>query len=337
MHLTTRLGRAAVVLSTVLPGALAALAACGGADAETPQTIDAVPEPARPRDTHVNGAEAGTGAGTELGDAGSPFSDDAGIIGTPLPAAPACALDTRSVYIEGARKLESITAYGRYWSREVKPDGSANEGGGFPHAVLDEDKFAKGPCAGRAPCVLDSRVIHFEGNEKLESTTAYGRSFLWSFGADGSPKAKPGFPQVLTVAPALANGPCAGKGDACKLDTRSIELVGGVKVETITAYGRLHRFSVIGEARTPLAPTDVTLETVTRYAAGPCRGQPVAACTFDTQTIYVDSDGVKSEEITAQGRLWVFRFAANDSVITTTVDGATLVDIPRFAGPCKPE
>ncbi len=329
MYLTTRLTRAAVVLSTLASGALAA---CSEADTDTPQTLETAPaRAARPRAS----ADAATEASAPEGAGGSPF--DSGVIGTPLEVAPACVLDTRSVYIEGDRKLESITAYGRYWSREVKPDGSAKEGQGFPRAVMDEDKFAKGICAGATPCVLDTRVIHFEGNEKLESTTAYGKSFLWSFAADGSPKPKPGFPQLLTAAPAFASGPCAGRGDACKLDTRSIESVGGVKVETVTAYGRLHRFSVIGDARTPLTPTNVTLETVARYAAGPCRGQKVAACMFDTQTIYTDFDGVKSEEITAQGRLWVFRFATTDGVPTTTVEGAALATIPRLSGPCKPE
>ncbi|HVM69605.1 MAG TPA: hypothetical protein VM204_07195, partial [Gaiellaceae bacterium] len=57
-------------------------------------------------------------------------------------------LDTRTVYFEAGRKIESITAYGKYWSRELLADGSHREAVGFPTPVASEPKFAGGPCQG---------------------------------------------------------------------------------------------------------------------------------------------------------------------------------------------
>jgi hypothetical protein len=277
-------------------------------------------------------------------EAGSPFdavdaatdaAPDAGSKPAPLgPVAPACKLDTRAVYIQDGRKLESITAYGRYWSRELKNGGSF-EGVGFPHAVLAEPKFANGPCAGKPGCTLDTRVIWFNGAAKTESTTSYGTSWSWTFDAQGGPVPAPGSPQPLTATTAFRDGPCAlAGGAACAFDTRTLEMTAAGRIESITAYGRWFEYIVASDLTRTSRVTGLVLSNIPRLAAGPCKDQPASACSLDTRTIYTDLDGSRTEEITARGRLWVYRLAANDSVLATVTDGSPLVGIARLTAPC---
>lgn len=284
-------------------------------------------------------AAAGRGDGGASADAASSAGDAApdaqGAGGSP-PEAPGCVLDTRTVYVQDGRRIESITAYGTYWSREVKNDGSAVEAVAFPHAVTAEPKFANGPCAGRASCALDSRVVYFDGAAKVESTTAYGTYWVWSFDALGQPVPPPGFPQPLAQTPAFRDGPCAFAGtSACTFDTRTIENTATGRIETITAYGRWFQYVVAPDlSRVTRGVQALKLESIPRYATGACAGQPAGACKLDTRTAYVDLDGARIEEVTARGRLWVYRLSAADAVLATRVDGVRLETIPRLAGPC---
>jgi hypothetical protein len=290
---------------------------------------------------HPDSGSAPTQGSTTVDVAGDAASDagtgDAQVVadaGAALPVAPACKLDTRIVYTQSGRELESVTAYGQYWSRELK-GGVAVEGVGFPHPISNEPKFVNGPCAGKATCTLDSRAIWFDGTTKIESTTAYGTSWSWTFDAQGGPVNQGGFPQAITAATAFRDGPCAYAGSsACVFDSRTLESTNAGRVETVTAYGRWFEY-LVGPTftRTALVVGQL-LETIPRLAAGACESQAAGACTLDTRTIYTDLAGNRREEITARGRLWAYRLDANGGVIATVTDGTALVDIPRFAGPC---
>lgn len=305
------------------------LAACASS-ASTAPPLDDVEDaaPARPspaaKSERLEPAATPDAGGGDGGDGQSP--QDAG-----------CKLDTRTVYIQDGKKIESITANGRSFVRVLASDGSAEEGAGFPRETASDPKYADGPCAGRTSCSFDSRVVYFDGSTKVESLTARGWYYVYGFQPDGTPFASPGFPQPLTQTPAFAAGPCAlAKGDACTFDTRTLEMRSGTKVETITAYGRWFEYVVTPDlARSPRAIGGAYLDDVPRLA-GPCSGQPNHECTLDTRTVYLDLDGVRSEEITARGRLWVFRLAADDSLLATPVDGVPLSTVGRFVGPCKP-
>ncbi len=307
-----------------------AVAACGGTStADLLPTTDHEPGAGKRRAPAASeqAPPADAGAYAAPVDAGAP------------PPTPSCTLDTRTVYVEAGKKIESITAYGKYWVRVLASDGTAVESDGFPREVDAEPKFTAttGPCHGRTGCVLDTRVVYFDGAAKVESITAYGNYYVWSFDAQGNPVPAPSFPQALPETPAFAAGPCALAVSTvpCVLDTRTLEMTAAGKIEAITARGRWFSHVVRPDlGRIALPSNGILLEDVPRFAAGPCKTQPSGACTFDTRTVYTDLDGIRTEEVTARGRLWAYRLSATDAVVATVADGVPLDGIARFDGPC---
>jgi hypothetical protein len=324
------------LLSSLLLTTSLGIASLGGCS-DTAPSVDGSPleEPGLPpRGSTSADASTRAPADTNLfpkADAGAP--DDAKP-NVGLPPAPACELDTRTIYFEGARKIESITAYGRYWSREVFIDGSWKDGVGFPAPLVNESKFMNGPCAGNPSCSLETRVVYFDSGKKIESTTAYGKLFAWTFQPNGTPSALAGYPQLLSSSAPLASGPCAGSGSGCAIDTRAVWVEGNQKIESITAGNKLWSFTLgDGGQRTALSSNGAPLASVPRFAAGPCFGYE-SACVFDTRTVYVDGEGTKREEITARGRLWAYILGADDSMLGLLTNGTPLVDIPRLKPMC---
>jgi hypothetical protein len=307
-----------------------AVVACSSDDAEPELAVEDVTRPPSNDDDERDHHEpTSTGAPLEASAPEAAPADDS------LPPVPACALDTRTVYVEAGRKIESITAYGRYWSRSLDAVGNATEAADFPRTVIDEPKFASGPCAGTtSTCTLDTRVVYFEGGTKLESTTANGSVHLWSF-ANGAHVIAPGYPRSLTSAYAYPMGPCEGAGTSCRFDARSIEIRGGAALETITAHGQWYEALVAADGtRKRYDDGPRYLDDIARLATGPCKGQTPHACVLDTRTVYRDLDGSRIEEITAQGRLWVFRLSETDEVRATIAAGTALASIPRFSTIC---
>lgn len=338
----TTAGLCAVLLGVAI--AVSPLACGGEPPSDEPLVLDdAVPRRTKTDASASAGRPRGEGSTTSLDpvDGGrrdasdaSPDAREAEAPPAPGPVAPACVLDTRAVYMQDGRKLESITAYGRYWSRELK-NGTSIEGVGFPRLVVDEAKFASGPCAGKPSCVLDTRVVWFDGGAKTESTTANGTSWSWTFDSQGAPVAAKGFPQPLTATTAFRDGPCAhAGGGTCTFDTRTIEVLGASKVETITAYGRWFEYALAADlSRTPRIGGQ-GLASIPRLVSGPCKDQSPGDCALDTRTVYTDFDGRRTEEITARGRLWAYRLNAAGELLSTITDGVPLVNIARLAGPC---
>ncbi len=306
--------------------ALSLVIGCGDEAAPQKEANSAGPKrPSRsaPIDGGVHDGQSPSGTSLPV-DAGAPIDPFA------------CTLDTRTVYLQDGKKIESITARGSYWSRTLDPDGTATEGVGFPRSLLDEPKMASGPCAGQDVCLLDARTVYFDGTKKVESIFAYGRYFNWGFDANGAVVPNAAYPQLIEETAALANGPCAGQASgACLIDTRSLYFEGGVKIESMTAQGRFweHRIGVDG-TRSPTGAHGRVLEEIPRLANGPCKGRAGGACTLDTRAVYIDFDGTKTEEITAYGRYWAYRLAPDGTVLDVVADAIRLETIPRFVGPC---
>ena len=73
------------------------------------------------------------------------------------------------------------------------------------------------------------------------------------------------------------------------------------------------------------------LDSITRYATGPCAGKAAGACTFDTRTFVVlGADYVES--ITAYGRFWNFP-QGSDTALEGDA-GGSLEDVSRYAAIC---
>jgi hypothetical protein len=306
------------------------LVACG--DTSVPGGID--PPGKRPNAGKVDAGmeDAANASGTAI-----PTSPSATPDAAPRAEPPACTLDTRTVYLQDGKKIESITARGSYWVRTLAEDGTATEADGFPRLLTDEPKMVDGPCANKSPCVLDARTVYFDGAAKVESIFAHGQYWVWGFDANGAVVPNQAFPQPLEATQALALGPCAGQpAGACVIDTRSLYFEGGAKIETMTAQGRFWVNQIAPDGtRSPTGPNGRPIEEAPRMAQGPCKYGPAGACKLDTRAVYIDTDGTKTEEVTAYGRYWVFRLAADGSLIETPITGPRLTSIPRFVGPCK--
>lgn len=289
---------------------------------------------------NADATEPTTQNGKTAAAAPSSSSSSSTVPETTAPAAPekpGCKLDTRTVYVQDGEKIESITGRGRYLVQHVAADGSiAPSPYNFETGVADEPKFRDGPCGGRAQCVLDTRTVYFDGTAKVETITAYGSYFVWGFDANNEVAPNPAFPQTLEQTDAFRDGPCSyANGAACVFDTRALEMKGTDKFEYITAYGRSFAYTFPNGVRVALPGSGVATESIARFGAGPCKGQPANACVLDTLTRYVDLDGSRVEEVTARGRLWAYALSSSGDVLATTQDGIALDTIPRFASVCQ--
>jgi lysophospholipase L1-like esterase len=105
----------------------------------------------------------------------------------------------------------------------------------------------------------------------------------------------------------------------CKFDSRTYVSIGGVLVESITAYGRYWNFNAGTGAWMGNGPLNTA--DIARYKLI-CNTKPV--CTFDTRTFLPSTSGTL-ESITAFDSYWTF----SDSSATPVATG-TLRSVPRY-------
>ncbi len=129
----------------------------------------------------------------------------------------------------------------------------------------------------------------------------------------------------------MANAPCDDPtGAPCTFDARSLgQLPDGSFVESIASYGKIWNFDINGN---PSAGNGTAIQSVARYASGPCASVPVGQrCTFDTRTLASYPGVGFVESITAYGKYW--NFDANQQ--PWGGNGGDLRSVTRFAnGPC---
>ena len=165
-----------------------------------------------------------------------------------------------------------------------------------------------------------------------ESITAHGQ--FWNFDVENHHAPIEGNGLHLERVTRYATGPCAGQpAGTCKLDTRVVVAFvdgfnNGRQIESITAYGKFWNFD--GDA--PLPGSGQNLETVPRYAQGPCAGASPGTCVLDTRVVFL-YEGRQTESITAYGRVW--NFDVETDYAAWPGNGSLLEDVPRYAsGPC---
>jgi hypothetical protein len=149
-----------------------------------------------------------------------------------------CRFDTRAFVNVNGQVLEYISAYGRNWTFD---DGIATDSG----SDLASSARYYEACAGRiGACKFDTRMFFYDQGRYIESITAYGRIFEYTFAGEGGeyPTALNG--RDLTSIAYYAQGPCAGKGAGqCVFNGRTLLEYNGQTVEVITAYGMVWRFA----------------------------------------------------------------------------------------------
>jgi hypothetical protein len=266
---------------------------------------------------------------------------------TPCVANPnpgtACMFGTRAVTLnpDGTR-VESITAYGKYWNfyRNSSNDYIPLDGNG--DALTSVARYASGPCAANpnpgTPCNFDTREV--TASTQVESITAYGK--YWNFDIANEYALLPGSGNDLTsveryydqdgveLRPCNAN---PNPGTPCTFATREIftNSAGTPLVEKITAYGKYWNFDITNDHQ-PLPGSGSVLTSVGYYDNGPCAANPnpSTVCTFDSYDIVVNPDGTWAESITAYGQYW--NFNQNNGLLNT----GFLTDVLRYGNvPCR--
>jgi hypothetical protein len=176
-----------------------------------------------------------------------------------------------------------VTAYGKFWNFDVENNYTPLAGNGMNLETVA--RYASGPCAGQpaGTCQFDSRCVFLFNGKKTESITAYGK--FWSFDSDDNDAPLAGNGMALETVPRFASGPCAGQAPgACQFDTRTVFSFNGRMTESITAYGKFWSFD-IDQNYAPLAGNGMNLESVPRYASGPCAGVSTGTCRFDSRRV----------------------------------------------------
>ncbi|MBI2196783.1 hypothetical protein HYU45_04215 [Candidatus Daviesbacteria bacterium] len=82
-------------------------------------------------------------------------------------------------YETDGSRIESITAYGRYWNFRSPTSGGWEVMSGSGSSLTSVDRYASGPCSGQTTCTFDSRTMLVKDGKKTESITAYGK--YWNF------------------------------------------------------------------------------------------------------------------------------------------------------------
>lgn len=219
------------------------------------------------------------------------------------------------------------------------------------------------PCTDKdgSSCTFDTQTAYVRAGTSLrrETVTAYGRYWNWDETAPGQWQALDKNGSTLASYPRYANGPCAGKtGTACVFDTHTVYVQSdGTRRESVTADGKYWNWANAAGSGdwNAVGTMGGELRLVERYNTsgdtfshpGPCYGRSV--CKFDTQTVYVRSNGLRRETVTAYGKYWNWDEIAvadrsNPDIAPKLLDGAwmpldsnnnDLTSYPRYAnGPC---
>ncbi|MBD3362767.1 hypothetical protein GF362_03540 [Candidatus Dojkabacteria bacterium] len=92
---------------------------------------------------------------------------------------------------------------------------------------------------------------------------------------------------------------------SCTYDTKTVYEVDGVKVESITAYGRIFNFDVNGNPWPNKQEYTKLLTAIPRYAKGPCKGKIDDKCVFEGR-IVEEIRGELIETVVAYGKTYKF-------------------------------
>ena len=114
----------------------------------------------------------------------------------------------------------------------------------------------------------------------------------------------------------------------CDFDTHAILQYQGRLVESITSRGHLFNFEENGTPWPSNGPNGLDLSSVSYYMAGPCAGQPLGHCTFDTRSFALFGDTLIEFITTPNGRSWAF-----DNGLPTDV-GTDIASVARYQEAC---
>ena len=228
-------------------------------------------------------------------------------------------------------------------------------------------RYSSGPClsvSSGTNCIFDTRSHYYDTtlSKNLESITAYGK--YWNYDtatgqqvSSGSlsdnPIVKYNTSGACSPLPctAIPPGPCYNRPvNSCEFDSRSHYLSNGQTVESITAYGKYWNFKA-DNTRLPRSgghgslsdsqllkynagSCDTQAQPCT-YDIGPCNGQPVNSCKFDSRSHFI-ANGQTVESITAYDKYWNFVNGLPWVRVGSSSSTGSLMSIPRYAlGPCQ--
>lgn len=212
-----------------------------------------------------------------------------------------CRFDTRTVFLNGGHRIESITTPdGKFWHFDLDttlyPGWSNN---GSDNTTVERYMRPSGPCYQKATgtCRFDTRTLFYANGHRIESITTPDGKF-WHFDVDA-----PGLPgwsnngtdNTKVERYMRSNGPCYQKAaGTCRFDTRTIFYASnGHRIESITTPdGKFWHFDVDAAGIPGWGSNGRDMTTIGRYmnGDGPCQGKAPGTCRFDTRVVWEDAN-----------------------------------------------
>jgi hypothetical protein len=197
-----------------------------------------------------------------------------------------CNFDSRTIATINGKRIEFVTAYGRYWKWEIVNSNTYTLlSNGILNGVNGVPRYNNGPCQGKTPgsCTFDSLAIVTLGGRQIESVTAYGKYWNWDANTG---ELLPNGGELLYSVQRYKDGPCQPtltKGLPCKFDSREFFSVNGGVLESVTAYGRYWNFDSRNNYNPVEGNAGGELTKVDHYGYSACNGQAEGTCTFGTR------------------------------------------------------
>ena len=191
-----------------------------------------------------------------------------------------CKFDSRTIATINGKRLESVTAYGKFWNWEIDNNYKLASSGNLKNVT----RYASGPCqnVGSNDCVFDTRAIVTLGGRQMESVTAYGQ--FWNWDANTGQFLSSG---ILANVDRYGKGPCQNYTNffllSCQFGSREFFSVSGGFLESVTAYGKFWNFESQKNYQPIEGPAGKDLTEVQRYKEGPCKDRVRGDCNFDTR------------------------------------------------------
>ena len=220
-----------------------------------------------------------------------------------------CRFDTRTVFMSGGHRIESITTpNGKFWHFDLDASGYPGwSNNGTDNTQVERYMRTSGPCYGKAfgTCRFDTRTIFYASDgHRIESiTTPNGKFWHFDIDAAGIPSwGSNGTDNTQVERYMRTSGPCYGKAaGTCRFDTRTIFYASnGHRIESITTpNGKFWHFDIDAAGIPGWDNNGADMTTIGRYVNGdgPCQGKALGTCRLDTRVIWVDASNTQIESM----------------------------------------
>ncbi|MBD3363309.1 hypothetical protein GF362_06325 [Candidatus Dojkabacteria bacterium] len=201
-----------------------------------------------------------------------------------------CKIDTSTIFMQKGRKVEIITAYGRYWNIELFNNLEDNFDIRSTEYLTDVERYSKGPCKGKVECRFDTHLItNTEDGQLYELITLDGKFWDYYYNYSEGKWELDNNEKRLDEVDKYEKGPCkySMPGSVCKFDTYSTYKINNYHIEHITAYNRQYLYILDNQEFE--SPDLRFLDEISIFEEGPCTKTLDKNCEFRTLSVVPSS------------------------------------------------